>query len=150
MNALRSLAFLSLCASLAFTAAPVTADSGYSFALIEPSCAPWDGGAIELTLTKESAKCDRTDGPYLAIGVWKGLPIHSGQEVAFDSRSSVGFASQCAQAGDCERAESGKVFFDNVEQGKRANGHYELMFKGGKTLTGKFDAKWCDKRVVCG
>ena len=150
MNALRSLAFLSLCASLAVTAAPAAADSGYSYALIQASCAPWDGGAIEITLTKDRAKCDRTDGPYLTIGVWKGLPIHSGQEVTFESRSGVGFASQCAKAGDCERAESGKVFFDNVEQGKQARGHYELMFKGGKALTGKFDAKWCDKRVMCG
>ena len=150
MNALKSLAFLSLCASLAVTAAPVTADSGYSFALIQPSCAPWDGGAIEVTLTKEPAKCDRTDGPYLAIGVWKGLPIHAGQEVNFNARSSAGFASQCAKAGDCERAESGKVSFDDVAQGIRASGHYELMFKGGKTLTGKFDAKWCNKRVMCG
>ncbi len=150
MNALKSLAFLSLYASLAVKAAPVSANSVYSFALIQPSCAPWDGGAIEVTLTKEPAKCDRIDGSYLTIGVWKGLPVHAGQEVNFDARSSAGFASQCALAGACERAESGKVFFEIVEQGKQASGHYELMFKGGKTLTGKFDAKWCDKRVMCG
>jgi len=150
MNNLRSLAALLVCAWLAVTAAPVTADSGYSYALIRASCAPWDGAAVEVTLTKEPAKCDRTDGPYLAMGVWKGLPIHAGQEVNFDSTSSAGFASECAKAGDCERAKSGKIVFERFEDGKEASGHYELTFKNGRTITGTFDAKWCDKRVICG
>lgn len=150
MNALRPLAVLALCAWITVTAAPLAVDSAYPYALIQASCAPWDGAAVEVTLTKEPAKCDRTDGPYLAIGVWKGLPIHSGQEVDFDSRSSTGFASQCAKTGDCERAESGKIVFEKFEQTKGASGHYELVFKGGKRMTGTFDAKWCHKRVMCG
>ena len=150
MDALRHLAVLLLCAWIAVTATPLTAGSAYSYALIQASCAPWDGAAVEVTLTKEPAKCDRTDGPYLAIGVWKGFPIHSGQEVDFDSRSSAGFASECAKAGDCERAESGKIVFEKFEQSKEASGHYELMFKGGKRMAGTFDAKWCNKRVICG
>ena len=149
MKALRFLAVLLLCAWLV-VAASATGDSAYSYALIQASCAPWDGGAIEVTLTKEPATCDRTDGPYLAMGVWKGLPIHAGQEINFDSRSSAGFASQCAKAGDCERAESGKIVFEKFESGKGASGRYELLFKNGKTLTGTFEAKWCDKRVFCG
>lgn len=149
MNVLRSLAALSLCAWLV-VAASAAGDSAYPYALIQASCAPWDGGAIEVTLTKEPAKCDRTDGPYLAIGVWKGLPIHAGQEVNFDSRSSTGFASQCAESGKCERAESGKIVFEKFESGKGASGHYELFFKNRKTLIGNFEAKWCEKRVICG
>src|SRR5262249_23146551 len=129
---------------------PLNADSAFSYALIRPSCAPWDGGAIEVTLAKEPLKCDRTDGPYLAIGVWKGLPLHDGQEVNFDSRTNAGFASQCTKEGDCERAESGKIVFEKVQQGSEASGHYELHFKGGRILTGKFDAKWCNDRVFCG
>ena len=149
-NVMKPLAAVLLFVCLTVGTLHPTDDSMYPYALIQASCAPWDGAAIEVTLTKDPGKCDRTDGPYLAIGVWKGLPIHSGQEVNFDSSSSVGFASQCAKAGDCERAESGKIVFDKFEQGEGASGHYELLFKGGKTLTGSFDAKWCDKRVICG
>ena len=150
MNAPRYWAVLALCALLLRAAVQLNADSMYAYATIQASCAPWDGPAVEVILTKDPVNCDRTEGPYLALGVWKGLPIHSGQEVNFDSRSSIGFASQCAKAGDCERAESGMVVFENFEQGKSASGHYELFFKGGKTVTGSFDAKWCDKRIRCG
>ncbi|HTS07737.1 MAG TPA: hypothetical protein VMP68_19335 [Candidatus Eisenbacteria bacterium] len=150
MGVLKYAAVLSACAWFVLAAVPSSADSPFSYALIRPSCAPWDGGAIEVTLTKESAQCSRTDGPYLAIGVWRGFPIHDGQEINFEPRTSVGFASQCAKAGDCERAESGKIIFKKFQQGTGASGHYELHFKGGRTLTGDFDAKWCNDRVVCG
>ena len=150
MRAMKYVVVLSICAWLALAAIPSSADSPFSYALIRPSCAPWDGGAIEVTLTREPAQCSRTDGAYLAIGVWRGLPLHDGQEVNFDSRTSNGFASQCAKAGECERAESGKIIFDKIQQGNSASGHYELHFKGGKTLTGSFGAKWCNDRVMCG
>jgi len=150
MRALRYVALLSISACLNLAAVPTSADSPYSYALIRSSCAPWDGAAIEVYLTKEPAQCSRTDGPYLVIGVWRGLPLHDGQEVKFNSISSIGFASTCAKAGDCERTESGTVVFDKVQQDSSASGHYELHFKGGKTLTGNFNAKWCTDRVVCG
>jgi hypothetical protein len=150
MHALRYVALLSISACLNLLAVPTSADSPYSYALIRPSCAPWDGAAIEVTLTKEPAQCSRTDGPYLVIGVWRGLPLHDGQEVKFDSISSIGFASTCAKAGDCERAESGTVVFEKIQQDSSASGHYELHFKGSKTLTGKFNAKWCSDRILCG
>lgn len=150
MGALKYIAALSISAWLVLAAVPSSADSPYSYALIRPSCAPWDGGAIEVTLTKEPAQCSRTDGPYLVIGVWRGLPIHDGQEISFDARTSDGFASQCAKAGDCERAESGAIVFEKFQRATGASGHYELHFKGGKNLTGKFEAKWCSDRVMCG
>lgn len=150
MRVLKYISILSLSAWLVLAAIPSSADSPFSYALIRPSCAPWDGAAIEVTLTKEPARCDRTDGPYLAIGVWKGLPLHDGQEVKFNPGSSDGFASQCAKTGDCERAEYGKIVFEKFQAGSAASGHYELHFKGGRTLTGDFDAKWCNDRVVCG
>jgi len=150
MRALKYAAVLSLSAWLVLRAVPSSADAPFSYALIRPSCAPWDGAAIEVTLTKESAQCSRIDGPYLVIGVWRGLPLHDAQEVDFDSRTSNGFASQCAKAGDCERAESGAIVFEKFQQGTGASGHYELQFKGGKTLTGSFNARWCNDRVMCG
>jgi hypothetical protein len=79
----------------------------FAYGLIQGSCAPWDGPAIGITLTAEPAQCDRVKGPYISMGVWRGLPIHAGQTVKFGSGSDAGFASRCAKEGDCQRAESG-------------------------------------------
>jgi hypothetical protein len=121
----------------------------FSHGLVQSSCAPWDGPAIDIRLTREPAQCKQVSGPYINIGVWRGLPIHSGQTVKFGPGSDAGFASRCAKEGDCERAESGTIVFDKYEQGSGASGRYELHFKGGKDLSGSLSVKWCEERVVC-
>ena len=83
------------------------------------------------------------------MGVWRGLPIHPGQEVKFGAGSDAGFASRCAREGNCQRAESGWIEFDTFERGSGARGRYELHFKDGETMKGSFEAKWCEERVVC-
>jgi hypothetical protein len=62
----------------------------------------------------------------------------------------AGFASRCKKEGNCERAQSGTITFDRYEEGSGASGHYELHFKGDETLSGTFDVKWCQERVICG
>jgi hypothetical protein len=123
--------------------------SSFAFGLIRGSCAPWDGPAIDLRLTTEPAECKRASEPYIDIGMWRGLPIHAGQEVKFGAGSDAGFASLCAKVDDCQRAESGWIQFETFEQGTGSRGHYELHFKGVETMKGSFDAKWCQERVIC-
>jgi hypothetical protein len=84
------------------------------------------------------------------MGVWRGLPIHTGQTVKFGSGSDAGFASRCSKVNDCQRAESGSIVFEKYEEGSGARGRYELHFKGGETLSGRFDVQWCKTRSVCG
>lgn len=150
MHSLRHIGVLTLCAWFAI-AVPHSAQSPFSHGLIQGSCAPWDGPAIDVTLTKEPAQCKKEPGgPFVEIGVWKGLPLHAGQEVQFEPGSSTGFGTYCEKAGQCERAESGTIVFEKYKEGSGASGHYELHFKSGKTLAGSFDAKWCDNRALCG
>jgi len=127
-----------------------SAQSPFAYGLIQSSCAPWDGPAIGITLTVEPAQCERVTGPFISLGVWRGLPIHAGQTVKFSSGSDAGFASRCAKEGDCQRAESGSIVFEKYEEGSGAGGRYELHFKDGTTLSGNFDVKWCKTRTVCG
>jgi len=122
----------------------------FAHGLIQSSCAPWDGPAIGLTLTAEPAQCERVTGPYISMGVWRGLPIHAGQTVKFGGGSDAGFASRCTKEGDCQRAESGSIVFEKYEEGSGARGRYELHFKDGNTLSGSFDVQWCKTRSVCG
>jgi hypothetical protein len=121
----------------------------FGYGLIQSSCAPWDGPAIELTLTAEPAKCERVTGSHISMGVWRELPIHAGQVVKFGAGSDAGFASRCAKEGDCQRAETGTIVFDKYEDGSGAHGSYELHFKG-ETVKGNFDVQWCKTRAICG
>ena len=142
--------YLAVAVLFALARVATFAESPFTYGLIRGSCAPWDGPAIEVTLTKSPVQCARVAGPYISIGVWRGLPIHAGQTVKFGSGSDAGFASRCVKEGDCERAESGSIVFEKYEEGLGARGRYELHFKGGQTITGSFGARWCQTRVVCG
>jgi hypothetical protein len=144
------IAIFTLLVLFAVAGISVYAQSPFVYGLIQDSCAPWDGPAIEVTLTAEPAQCKRPSEPFMAIGVWRGLPIHAGQSVKFGAGSDAGFASRCKKAGDCERAESGTIVFETYQAGSGATGRYELRFKGGETLKGTFDVKWCENRIMCG
>jgi len=149
MSARMHVAILTVVVLFALAAIGVPAQAPFSHGLIQDSCAPWDGPAIEITLTSEPVQCQRISGPYLAIGVWRGLPIREGQIVKFGPSSDAGFASRCSNAGDCERAESGTIVFEKYQEGAGAAGRYELHFKGGETRNGAFEVKWCESHAVC-
>jgi len=127
-----------------------SAPAAFSYGTIQSSCAPWDGPAVSITLTSEPAQCKRPSGPFISIGIWRGLPVQSGQVVKFAPGSDAGFASRCKKGSNCERAQSGTITFDRYEAGSGASGHYQLHFKGEETLSGIFDVKWCQERVICG
>lgn len=127
-----------------------SAPTAFSHGTIQGSCAPWDGPAIGITLTSEPAQCKRTSEPFISIGIWRGLPLQSGQVVKFAPGSDAGYASRCKKEGNCERVQSGTITFDRYEAGSGASGRYELHFKGDETLSGPFEVKWCEERVVCG
>jgi len=137
-------------AVVAIGTSATSAPTAFSYGTIQSSCAPWDGPAIGITLTKEPAQCKRTSGPFISIGIWRGLPLQLGQVVKFASGSDAGFAARCKKEGNCERAESGTITLERYEAGSRATGRYELHFRGDETLSGTFDVKWCQERVICG
>ena len=140
-------AFISL---VALVTTARSAPPAFSYGTIRPSCAPWDGAAIGITLTREPVGCKGTSESFLSIGVWRGLPLQPGQVVKFAAGSDGGFASRCRKEGECERAQSGTITFDRYEGGAGASGRYELHFKNDETLSGTFDVKWCAERVICG
>ena len=142
---------LTLVAVVAIAALGSTDDANYQYALVQNTCAPWDGAAMQITLANEPLQCQReVHGAYLMLGVWRGVPLHAGQVVKFSPNENNGFASRCKKAGECQAAESGEITFDTVVAGKSATGRYELHFRDGTTMTGRFNAKWCQVRMMCG
>jgi hypothetical protein len=151
MCARRAVVTVALFVALAAMAAIASPDGpSSSYGTMQSSCAPWDGPAIEMRLTTEPAQCKRVIEPYIAIGIWRGLPIHEGQVVKLGSGSDAGSAGRCAKEGDCKLAESATIVFDKYQERSSAAGHYELQFKGGEIVKGTFAVKWCEERVFCG
>jgi hypothetical protein len=137
-------------ALIAVAAIAIPAEPSFSFGTIRSSCAPTDAPAIAITLTPERSECKRVAGPYVSFAIWRGLPIHAGQVVEFGPGSNAGSAARCAKEGDCKLVQSATIVFDSYEERSDAKGHYEMNFKGGETLKGSFEVKWCEERVICG
>jgi hypothetical protein len=151
MCARRAVVSIALFFALAAIAAIASPDGpSFSYGTMQNSCAPWDGPAIEMRLTTEPAQCKQVTEPYIAIDIWRGLPIHEGQVVKLGSGSDAGSAARCAKEGDCKLAESATIVFDKYQGHSGAAGHFELQFKGGEILKGTFAVKWCEERVFCG
>jgi hypothetical protein len=148
---MRRITNLSLAALLIICAiASFAATSSFSYGTIQASCAPWDGPAVEIRLTKQPTECKQATEPYISLAIWRGIPIHAGQVVKLGPGSDAGSAARCTKAGDCKLAQSASITFEKYDEASGVAGHYELQFKDGENLKGTFDVKWCKERVVCG
>lgn len=129
--------------------AAIAGESSLSYGVLQRSCAPWDGPAMEMWLTTEPTQSKTISGPYVQIGIWRELPLHDGQVLKLGTNSKAGFASRCAKVGDCERAESATITFESYRQSSVATGRFQLRFEGGKDLNGAFYVKWRESHLLC-
>jgi hypothetical protein len=147
----RTLVVASAVLAMPFLGTSSTAkEASYPHGFVQATCAPWDGPALEIRLTTEPVQCKASNGPFVLISIWRGLPLHAGQTVKFGPGEGAGTASRCAKANDCRPARSGTVVFERFEDGSLAAGRYELVFKDDDVLKGTFDVKWCASRPLCG
>lgn len=138
--------------SSSLAATDVNVPSPYSrYAVIQRSCAPWDGSAIELRLSPSPIAADRTSAPSISISIWKSREAVSGGTFRFpDDTGRIGTASHCRAPDNCELIESGTVRFDPFEDGKPATGAFDIVLRGGHHEQGSFKAIWSSERVLCG
>lgn len=127
------------------------ARGNFTDGIIQPSCAPWDGPAMAITLTQSPVDPKAfPKPPYLGINIWNELPLHDGQVLKFTYSSKLGSVTRCLKEASCEVATSAEVHVDSVKSGSGATGHYDIHFKNGDTVTGSFDVKWRDFHQRCG
>lgn len=126
--------------------------STYSrYAVIQGSCAPWDGAAIELRLSPSRPTAKGPVAPWIVVSVWQSREEVSGGTFRFpDNSGRVGAATHCRNEQDCEPIESGSVRFDRFVEGKPATGSFDLVLKGGRRERGNFSAAWGEMQVPCG
>jgi hypothetical protein len=123
----------------ALTSAPAGKGS-YPFAVIRQECAPWDGPALGIHLTKSKVTSREIPFPSVYITLWRQLPPSVNQTVSLDG-GHFGDAGRCLQAGKCERATSA-VLTLTAYDAHRVAGTYVLRFKNGDGESGSFEAQW--------
>ncbi|MGH9492295.1 MAG: hypothetical protein ACRD2K_02230 [Terriglobales bacterium] len=123
--------------------------AAYPYATIRHACAPWDGPALQITLTKveNSGKNDAR----LFLTLYRDLPEPPlTKPRTFElERMESGDAVRCPRPNACESATSGRVVLEQFD-GTSAEGSYELHFKDGSIERGRFKALWKEVREACG
>ena len=104
----------------------------FSYGLLQSSCVPWDGPAIDIRLTTEPAQCKRMSGPYIAIGVWRGLPIRAGHVAKFGPTLDTGFASRCTKVGDCDAPNPARSYLKDIKRARTLRAAMSCTSKAAK------------------
>lgn len=135
--------------------AAIADDAGvFTGAYLTPDCAPNDGAALTLTLYEApvpecSADPDRRSLTFYFYPESAELfPIEAGDTI--DSTNAGGSVSQCpGGTPPCRAADSWSITFTTYEEEGAASGTYTATFDG-ETISGSFDATWCNPGLVCG
>jgi len=123
--------------------------AAFPFATIRHACAPWDGPALQITLTK--VENPGKNDARLFLTLYRDLPEPPlTQPRTFElERMLAGDAVRCPRPGACESALRGHLVLEKFD-GTGAEGNYELHFKDGAIERGRFKAAWKEVREACG
>ena len=114
-------------------------------------CAPWDGAAVWIVLTRgmAGAQSDSLElWAYTSISDAVGRRILLTADPRSDGRS--GAALYCAPARPCIPAAAGSFVLDRHEESGPLVGHFDLELAGGELRRGRFTASWRPARPLCG
>jgi hypothetical protein len=127
-----------------------TAPAEYPFAWARSDCAPLDGPAVSVFLTREPTTSDDVPVPRIWISIWRGLAeVKAHRFTLAASNSRVGAASLCLDWDDCEPL-AGWVRFGRSAPDGALKGEYELWTTTGRRLAGRFTAEWRERTAFCG
>lgn len=119
-------------------------------AVIKHRCAPWDGPALGITLTRSKGGCKPPKGPHLGITLWRKIPPETNVEIDLDDTlQGLGSAARCRTANRCEQPKAAWILLDRFEPEGKVSGRFELTFEDGAEK-GAFEADWCPGMPACG
>ncbi|HUJ41172.1 MAG TPA: hypothetical protein VLW54_11555 [Candidatus Acidoferrales bacterium] len=123
----------------------------FPYSRVSSSCAPWDGPAIDISLSTTLLKCGKGDAAEVRMYFWRELPLHDGQTFHIEAKTDWGGASYCKGGEEpCERASAGTIHIEHFDRENGVEGSYELAFPKRGKVSGLFHAEWCHQRVMCG
>jgi hypothetical protein len=121
----------------------------FAFAYATPSCAPWDGRAVEILLTTKPSANPEDARPQLRLAIYPrtlGLEAITYRWPA-DPQTAIG--ARC-DSGSCETAPAGELQLRAVHPDSTLEGTVTLRFGPEDVLTGGFRAVWHSRRMLCG
>ncbi|HZR28097.1 MAG TPA: hypothetical protein VFA71_04900 [Terriglobales bacterium] len=126
--------------------APTATKETYPYAVARHTCAPWDGPAVGIHLTKSKVAGREIPLPSITLSLWRQLPPPIHQPISL--QSSVGVATRCLHSENCEAAIGSTITFTSYSD-TSITGSYELKFKDGDVERGSFQAEWQDYHELC-
>jgi len=139
-------------ASLACTSTAPT-DTGFPLAYFHGDCAPWDGPALTIVLTRsEMTEAFDASYPFARISLYSPPPRLEGSTVRWSgSAQSDGYATACESEDACTNAESVRITFDRVQEDpQRLAGDLRLDLEDGRRIEGRFEARRIAFQALCG
>jgi len=126
-----------------------SAPDNYAYAYASPSCAPWDGRAVEILLTTAPAAAPEEARPQLRLAIYPRTPELQGTTYRWPVDQEMATGARC-EADSCQSATEGDVRIRSVHPDSTLEGTVTLRFGPGDVLTGGFRAVWRSRRMLCG
>ena len=146
-----AVAALAACSSSAGT--PPSPPPGFDVAYAQPSCAPWDGAAVEFVLRSDSvpapAPIDSAADHWIRIAIYPANGNDPVGAYAWPATPEQAIASECTAAG-CELFPSGTVTVTETHPDSSVAGTISASRADGSRLEGGFQAAWRSRRILCG
>jgi hypothetical protein len=116
---------------------------------IQPSCAPWDGAALELTLDRVSGR-----GPdQVRVLLWRGRLPNPAETLVLPSDSNGGGqVLVCSENGRCATVERASLAFESGPDDSIVRGQLQATWPAtGSEIQAAFSASWAEGRpALCG
>jgi len=121
----------------------------FAFAYASPSCAPWDGRAVEILLTSAPSADPEDARPQLRLAIYPRTPELQGTTYRWPADQEMGTGARC-DADGCRTAPAGEVRLGAVRPDSTLEGAVTLRFGPDEVLSGGFRATWRSRRMLCG
>jgi hypothetical protein len=125
----------------------------YPYAYASRSCAPWDGPAVIIYLTREPLDSTGVPSPqssFVSVAIWRSRTDLPGASFSWPTSEQIGTVLLCPGTGTCEQPASARVRFRAGSSPDSVDGWADLQFPSGTTVRGRFRAVWGGQPVFCG
>ena len=122
---------------------------GFAYAYATPSCAPWDGRAVEILLTAAPAVDPENARPLLRLVIYPRERDLARKSYRWPADPEMATGARCT-ADACDFAESGEISLRAVRADSAVEGTVTLRFQSNEVLSGGFRAEWRSRQVFCG
>ena len=120
----------------------------FAYAYAAPSCAPWDGRAVEILLTTAPAADPEEARPQLRLAIYPQTPDLEGTTYRWPADPELATGARC-DADSCRTAAAGEIVLTAVYPDSTLEGTVTLRFGPQEVLTGGFRAIWRSRRILC-